>query len=357
MEQQENYQYTPLNQPIPLAEQCWDNSVIPLVSVSSLVYNHKDYIHTCLDFLLKQKTTFRVELVIHDDASTDGTTEILREYAMKYPNLIRLVVQEENIYSHNIQKIEHDLHRMRRGKYIANCEGDDYWHDALKLEKQVQFLEANPDYSGVHTKVQYVDYSGKTVGFSNKVVPEHETATFSDLVTKSMIHSVSFIYRRDVLTINGQLIWDITNHYYDQYLFLVTALKGKIKYLDDVTATYRVNVGVFTTWNRKNKSVFAEECIEFFEKMVTDVDKKIACHLKLKQIYAVLYCCYAKTKDEQATPYLKKYFRVRHLLFSELGLVNYVKRVFSFEYDFLRGLFWQIAILVSRGWFRPKGTT
>lgn len=357
MQVEENYQYSPLNQPIPIAEQIWDDATLPMVSISSLVYNHKPYIATCLDHLLKQKTTFRVELVIHDDASNDGTSDILNEYAAKYPRLIRLITQKENIYSVNIRKIENDIHACRRGKYIANCEGDDFWHDPLKLEKQVQFLEANPDYAGTHTKVRYVDYSGQTVGYSNKVIPEHHTVTFADLVTKSMIHSVSFVYRRKVLSIDGQLIWNLTSHYYDQYLFLVTALHGKIKYLDDVTSTYRINVGVFTTWNRQNKSLFTEECITFFEKIVTDSDGKKACHLKLKQVYATLYCCYAKAKDDLATPYLKKYIKVRKTLRSEMSFVEYYRKVLHVEYDFIRGLFWQLAISVSQGWFRPKGTT
>ncbi|MBU3676200.1 MAG: glycosyltransferase [Chitinophagaceae bacterium] len=356
MQNVENYQYSPLNQPIPIAEHQWDDTTLPLVSVSSLVYNHKAYIITCIDHLLKQKTTFRVELVIHDDASNDGTSLILQDYAARYPQLIKLITQSENLYTDNIRKIENDIHAQRRGKYIANCEGDDFWHDPLKLEKQVQFLEANPNFAGVHTRVKYVDFSGKTVGYSNKVLPEHHTATFADLVTKSMIHSVSFVYRRNVLRLNGQFIWDLTPHYYDQYLFLVTALHGKIKYLDDVTATYRINVGVFTTWNRQNKSMFTEECISFFEQIVTDPAGKQACHLKLKQVYATLYCCYAKAKSELASPYFKKYVGIRNTLCKEMRFTEYYKKVLHVEYDFIRGLFWQVAIFLSKGWFRPKGT-
>ena len=119
----------------------------PLVSVCTLAYNHEPYIRECLDGILMQKTNFAFELLIHDDASTDGTADIIREYEAKYPDIIKPIYQTENQYSKGV-KINATIQFPRaKGKYIALCEGDDYWTDPLKLQKQVDFMEANPNCS------------------------------------------------------------------------------------------------------------------------------------------------------------------------------------------------------------------
>lgn len=346
-----------LNKPIVVTEQSWPSGTMPLVSVSCLVYNHIDFLELCIKQLLNQQTSFPVEFVFHDDASNDGSVELLKKYAQCYPKLIKLVLQEENIYQHNIRKIENDLHNNRQGKYIANCEGDDYWIDPLKLEKQVQFLEAHPDFAGVHTKVEYVDSNGKNVGYSNKVTAKLTEADFGDIVLNSIIHSVSFMYRSNVLKMEDKFIWDISNHYYDQYLFLATALKGKIKYLDEITAAYRINVGVLKTWNRFSKAKYSEECIDFFKKSNLPKESRIAMCLKLKTIYAILYCGYAKSGDPKAKIYIKKYINNLFELYKLLPLNKFFKVVFSVEFILLKGLFWHFVIFVSFGRILPKGIT
>lgn len=123
-------------------------SDIPLVSICCLTYNHVQYVAACLDGFLSQKTTFGIEILVHDDASTDGTTDIIKDYAEKYPEIIFPLYEEENQYSkyHGAMDIIFNYSRAR-GKYIAYCEGDDYWTDPLKLQKQVDFLESHPEYS------------------------------------------------------------------------------------------------------------------------------------------------------------------------------------------------------------------
>ncbi len=119
----------------------------PLVSICSITYNHAPYIRQCLDGFLMQRTNFRYEIIIHDDASTDGTAEIIREYVEKYPDLITPIFQTENLYSKGLRGFyARFVFPHAKGKYIAMCEGDDYWTDPLKLQKQVDFLEANPEY-------------------------------------------------------------------------------------------------------------------------------------------------------------------------------------------------------------------
>lgn len=120
----------------------------PLVSICCVTYNHAQFIRKCLDGFLLQQTDFPIEILIHDDCSTDGTTEIIREYEAKYPDLIFPLYEEENQYQHGkAAEIDFYNYRRARGKYIAYCEGDDYWTDPLKLQKQVDFMEANPEYS------------------------------------------------------------------------------------------------------------------------------------------------------------------------------------------------------------------
>jgi len=144
----ENYKYTPLIEPIPIIEQVWPEGTIPLVHTRTMTYNHENFIRDCIEGILMQKTTFPVQVLIHDDASTDKTAEIIKEYESKYPHLIKAFYQEENSYSMpDKHKRREVFMTWRIGKYEAICEGDDYWTDPLKLQKQVDFMEENPDCS------------------------------------------------------------------------------------------------------------------------------------------------------------------------------------------------------------------
>lgn len=122
------------------------NNTIPLVSICCTTYNHLNYIRQCLDGFVMQKTNFPIEILIHDDASTDGTQDIIREYEAKYPNIIKPIYQKENQYSKGVKVSLVYNYSRTKGKYIALCEGDDYWTDPYKLQKQVDFLESHPDY-------------------------------------------------------------------------------------------------------------------------------------------------------------------------------------------------------------------
>ena len=122
-----------------------DNQII--VSIKCLVYNHAPYIRQCLDGFVMQKTNFRFEAIVHDDASTDGTQDIIREYAEKYPDIINPIYETENQYSKKDGSLRKIMNNACNGKYIALCEGDDYWIDPLKLQKQVDILEKHSDYT------------------------------------------------------------------------------------------------------------------------------------------------------------------------------------------------------------------
>ena len=110
---------------------------MPLLSICCVTYNHKKYIRQCLDSFLMQKTNFKFEIIIHDDASTDGTADIIKEYYEKYPDIIKPIFQTENQFSQGKSISKTFIYPRIKGKYVALCEGDDYWTDPYKLQKQV----------------------------------------------------------------------------------------------------------------------------------------------------------------------------------------------------------------------------
>ena len=123
----------------------------PLVSVYCLTYNHAKYIKDALEGFVHQKTNFQFEVIVHDDASTDGTADIIKDYARKYPDIIVPIYQNENQYSKKVPITRTFVLPILKGKYYAACEGDDFWCDENKLQKQVDWLENNPEYSLIIT--------------------------------------------------------------------------------------------------------------------------------------------------------------------------------------------------------------
>lgn len=136
-----------------------DKTQEPLVSICCITYNHEKYIRDAIESFLMQKTDFPFEIIIHDDASTDRTADIIREYEKKYPEIIKPIYQTENQYSKGV-KPSYLTFKRSRSKYIAFCEGDDYWTDPMKLQIQVTFLEKNPDYVITYSAIKPFDENG-----------------------------------------------------------------------------------------------------------------------------------------------------------------------------------------------------
>ena len=127
----------------------------PMVSVICTAYNHENFIQDAIEGVIHQKTDFNYEFLIHDDASTDKTAKIIQAYAQKYPTVIRAILQDENQFQH-CHIYPDILFPMIRGKYVAFCEGDDYWTDEYKLQKQVDFLEKHPEYTMcIHNAIKW----------------------------------------------------------------------------------------------------------------------------------------------------------------------------------------------------------
>jgi glycosyltransferase involved in cell wall biosynthesis len=228
-----------------------DSHIVPLVSINCLTYNHSKYIRDAIEGFLMQKTNFPVEILIHDDASTDGTTEIIKEYEKRYPNLIKPLYEEENQWVKGRRgSLVFNIPRAQ-GKYIAFCEGDDYWTDPYKLQKQVDFLETHPDYGMVHTDdSNYDERTGITV-FSHKkdYYPYPPSGkVFIELIKKNFISTLTVVCRTDILRLAYLNMEKFLPDklYRDYSLWLEISLRTKIKYLDMVTATYRIHEGSIT---------------------------------------------------------------------------------------------------------------
>ncbi len=140
------------------------------VSVYCLAYNHAEYIRKTLEGFVMQKTNFKFEVFVHDDASTDETATIIKEYAEKYPDIIKPIFQTENQYSKKIGIVKTFIYPLMRGKYIACCEGDDYWTDENKLQIQADILDNNNNISLVTHKVRMISENGELLNcfFPNK---------------------------------------------------------------------------------------------------------------------------------------------------------------------------------------------
>ena len=144
-------------------EHNWSDNTIPMVSVHCVTYNHEPYIRDALEGFLMQRTTFPFQICILDDASTDSNVEIIKEYAEKYPNIFKCFFLEENTWGkqNRMEMAKPFLDACNEGKYIALCDGDDYWTDPYKLQKQVDFLEANSEYSFCGSEIIIEDEKGK----------------------------------------------------------------------------------------------------------------------------------------------------------------------------------------------------
>lgn len=213
----------------------------PLVSICSITYNHAPYIRECLDGFLMQKTDFPFEIIINDDCSTDGTTEIIKEYVKKYPDIIHPIFHNTNQYQKGIRGIfEQFVYPNANGKYIALCEADDYWTDPFKLQKQVDFLNANAEYGMIYTKTKF--FYQNSLSFSNSNWGGPYT-TFEDLITLPYcIPTASILLRKSIIE-KYLTHWEINKTSWkmgDYPLSLFTALSSKIYFLPETTAVYRV---------------------------------------------------------------------------------------------------------------------
>lgn len=226
-----------------------NNEKTPLVAIRCTVFNHEPYLRDCLEGFVMQQTNFPFVAIVYDDASTDNSATIIREYAEKYPDIIKPIYETENQYSKgdgSLGRIMSAAIDATSAKYVAMCEGDDYWIDPYKLQKQVDFMEANPDYSMCFHKVNTLIHSTSEIKDEFIVRDMPGTSTIVDLAQGNYIHTPSVLYRKENL--------DLTKYQSmkpcmpgDYVMWMLLAEKGKIYKFDEPMAIYRYGSGIWTT--------------------------------------------------------------------------------------------------------------
>lgn len=249
----------------------WENlPEEPLVSVCGICFNHASYVHDFMSGVLSQITNFKFEILIHDDASTDGTKEILLSYQSKYPRLIRLLLQSKNQYS-QLNPPTSFLYSEAKGKYVALCEGDDFWRDPRKLQIQVDFLEASPDYSVSCHDAIAIDKHGKVLSQSKLSDRNKKSQSKEDLMrARAKALTMSRVFRNciDVNVPERRLVKNL-----DTFELAVLGLYGKCKFHPEITpAAYRHHEGgVWSTLTKEARiaeNITTHYCLSLFFKRI-----------------------------------------------------------------------------------------
>jgi len=294
-----------------------------LLSVICRTYNHEKFIKKALDGFVMQKTNFNFEVLIGDDLSSDNTVSIINEYKEKYPKLFKVIPREVNLGPVNNLI---DLSQKVLGKYVAVCEGDDYWIDPYKLYRQVEFLEKNSDYTVCFNKViiNYFDSDEENIIAPGNI---NETTTFDDLIHGNYIYMNSVVYRwifKDGLRENN---FNFKAMPADWQLHLCHANEGKIKLLDNVMGVYNKHsegIWASTDNNLKHHLKYGLQEIEFFKTFEKFKNSKYKSLLKKKQLYLFKYLANYYINNEI-------YIELYNLIIKEKELFERVFSDFTYE--------------------------
>lgn len=233
------------------------------VSVICLAYNHEAYIRQTLESFVMQETSFTYEVLVHDDASTDKTAEIIKEYERKYPKLIRAIYQSVNQYSRGIKIGEVFLHPKVRGKYIALCEGDDYWASPYKLQKEYEALEAHPQVDICAHSSWILSADGT---MRESVVSDCDTVLTAGEVISGLgdyVNTNTLMYRA---RLDDKVPDFRKEHDLDYTLQIHGSLRGGMYYLHELMSVYRTDVpGSLTNRNKDNPRAIIAHLLDMVE--------------------------------------------------------------------------------------------
>ncbi len=234
-----------------------------MVSISCITYNHESYIADTIKGFLMQETNFQYEILIHDDASTDRTPEIIKEYAVKYPDLIKPIYQTENQYSKGV-KVGRFNRERAKGTYIATCEGDDYWIDPFKLQKQVDYMQKHPDCSLCVHAAYRVRPDKKILNVPIRPYYGNKIFTVEEVIIGGggLFATNSMLYPTVLARVLPDFFEIAPAGDYPMAIYL--ALKGNVYYIDEFMSAYRV--GVQGSWTERISSNM-EKCIEVYDKL------------------------------------------------------------------------------------------
>ena len=259
----------------------------PLVSVHMITYNHEPYIAQAIEGMLMQETDFPIELVIGEDCSTDRTREIVMEYKRKHPDIIRVITSDKNVGANQNSR---RTQKACRGKYIAFCEGDDYWHHPGKLQKQVDFLENHPEYGMVHSEANMRDLEKnrvthnvyKTEGISHEdgedvfqriIERRYRVFTCTVCARKSLLDELllsdPYCFAEGRFLLGDVAVW------------AGLAYRARVKYLDESLATYnRLPESASHSRSVEKRIRFQKSCLEMYLHLVD----RYKCGKKTKEL-------------------------------------------------------------------------
>lgn len=269
-----------------------------------MAYNHQDFIAQAIESILMQKTSFDLELIIANDFSSDNTDSIIKKIIEKDNNAKEKIKYINNSKNIGMQPNFILAYNHCKGKYIAECEGDDYWTDPYKLQKQVDFLESNPEYAITFHKVKIYNEIKEKFEEDTLNTFTNETTTLNDLLRGNYIRTVSTVFRnsRKLASLIEKLN-DVTPG--DWLVFIVTASTGKIRYINQEMAVYRVSyVGVWSTIDNKQRKYYKEilNGYEFLYNYLNKDDYTIVYHSHMH------YIGLAAIINKEKGKYLNYYF-------------------------------------------------
>lgn len=313
----------------------------PFVTIQCAVYNHAPYLRQCLDGFIMQQTNFPFEAVVHDDASTDTSADIIREYADKYPDIIKPIYEKENQYSKHDGSLQKIIDQATQGKYIAVCEGDDYWTDPYKLQKQVNYMENYPECGLVYTSVRY--YSQKDQKFT--IYFGEERHSIQDFAVKGNgIPTLTVLYKRE-----------IAKRYYDDIqpekqnwamgdlpMWLYFAQNSNLGFIPECTGVYRVLENSASHFSsQRNLLKFQLNSIEIIKYYLKKYN--IPCPTAEINLIWYKFYYYAKIGDLEGLDHIillldKSPYKWRSIKLIILELLKYKPHLFLILIDSLRTL-------------------
>lgn len=331
----------------------------PLLAIHTLVYNHAPFLHDYFRGILMQETTFPFVAIVHDDASTDGSADIIREYAEKYPDIIKPIYETENQYSQRDGSLMRIMIAATKGyKYCATCEGDDYWTDPHKLQKQVDFLEAHPEYSMVccngviQTPTEKLANAEDYQKINWPYKEGNGDCTLEELVTYGgrYMLTAGLVYRNGLREKYPPECKNLPCG--DYVLKLFAALTGKVYYFADSMIVYR---------HQSSPNSWSHKALKKRINHLKDIAWKHDVHLLAAADRFSHYehqALFRKTILQYVKYFLVTYPHIRHEIIQEMG--------FALEYsyhapywhkedpEFLRRLRFHSMVLSTHPWF-PKG--
>ncbi len=308
----------------------------PKVIIRCLVYNHEPYLRDCLEGFVMQKTNFPFKAVVHDDCSTDGSAAIIREYAEKYPHIIEPIYETENQYSKGDGSIRRIMNAATLGRspYIAYCEGDDYWIDPLKLQKQVDYMDAHPECSMVCTNVELSTPCGIIRDMDKKSKGWFYHSTDRVLTVDDMINNCGYtctlVLRSDIYSEYPEVCKRCITGDYALQIF--ASLKGDVYCLADKTSVYRYQSQNSYTSNYKSLSISSKIRVQMSIIKMLDGLNKYSNFKYKKNFNGRIYDKLMMLKSREYPLKLRLYALFRALnvypIKSILMCLNYVKEKF-----------------------------